>query len=403
MSRFALRPSNFLSSTTLRPTYRATRRRITPPVCDNGLAMRFGALPSAASGDGPGSRRKEDTVARNIGHALSWVRTTPFGSPVEPEVSRINAGASASLPVGDAKAAASSLVSAPSSGLNRGKVSVGRSTAPTTGSSGSQIIIRVSMAAPIRATSSTGVAGCIATTVPPRHHTAAAAGRKRSSFPSRRMTRSPPARPPSRRPSSTDAAASCTYVQGPSSSTKAKPRSGRSATRQLSSLASDPPGSRPDMVFLSIGNPADISACPGAFLGNSHAREQTVFGRWFGELRQAVLPRRQPNPNRATGGGLVQLVGAFDEAHDLGPIPGGVDLENRSGEPGQVTENVESADPVVDLDQDGVVAHPIGDHMHDPRIAQNAVVICAAGADRLRVLVVPVDAHGRVPGTEAVE
>ena len=33
-------------------------------------------------------------------------------------------------------------------------------------------------------------------------------------------------------------------------------------------------------------------------------------------------------------------------------------------------------------DDDGVVAHPVGDHVHDPRVAQHAVVVGAARSDR---------------------
>ena len=63
-----------------------------PAVCDRGLAIRFGGLGAAGSGLGRTSERKAETVERRFDHALSWVSSTPFGVPVEPEVSSTSAG-----------------------------------------------------------------------------------------------------------------------------------------------------------------------------------------------------------------------------------------------------------------------------------------------------------------------
>ncbi len=205
-SRLVTRPSNLRSNATLRPTYSANSNRTTPAVCESGLATRLGGLPSAASAVGPVSLRNADTVARRFDQALSWVSTTPLGSPVEPDVSSTSAGRSPTSAAGGAWAAASAAVSGSSRAGNRARPTNG--TAPAAGSSGSPITSRAPMAATTRATSSAGAAGCIATTAASRHHTAAAAGRNRSSLPTRTTTRSPGPTAPSRRPSRTEAAAS---------------------------------------------------------------------------------------------------------------------------------------------------------------------------------------------------
>ncbi len=202
-----------------RPTYRAKRWRMTPAVCETGLAIRFGGLWSSGSGVGRVSLRNADTVARRFAHPLPWVSTTPFGAPVDPDVNRINASASSET---------------------TGTVSDGRPACRVTDTS--SITAAASIEDATSDTSPAGADGCTRIAAAPRSQTAMSAGRNRSSLPTRTTTRAPAET--SRESASPDAAeARSPTVHGPSSSTYNTGKSGRSAARHANNWASEPDGS----------------------------------------------------------------------------------------------------------------------------------------------------------------
>lgn len=237
-TRLAIRASNFRSRTTGRPTYSAIRRRSMPPVWDRGLAIRLAVDTGSVSGFGSPPRLNDNTVLRTFAQRLPWLRVTPFGLPLDPEVRSTRAAWPSSIDGMLRRIGSAARRSIGSTVTTRTARSVTRA------SSGAQRATAVPISSAASRAASGGVDGCMATATPPRSQVAVRAGRKRSSLPSRSKTRSPapiPAFPRSRSSWTADSVRRA-IVHGPSSSTQRNSNAGRSALRHPIRLASEPPG-----------------------------------------------------------------------------------------------------------------------------------------------------------------